>query len=98
MEPGRRTVGSARVSLLLYLGPAVSVSGAAVLLGEHVTLATIAGGALILGRSSGQLHCPPAPTRAPSASCRPLPSVLEELSTLLAGSPASREIPDVRQP
>ena len=27
-----------------------------------------------------------------------LPSVLEELSTLLAGSPASREIPDVRQP
>ena len=27
-----------------------------------------------------------------------LPSVLEELSTLLAGWPASREIPDVRQP
>ena len=27
-----------------------------------------------------------------------LPSVLEELSTLFAGSPASREIPDVRQP
>jgi drug/metabolite transporter (DMT)-like permease len=41
-------VGSARVSLLLYLEPVVSVSGAAVFLGEHVTLAMIAAGLLIL--------------------------------------------------
>ena len=40
--------GTARVSLLLYLEPAVSVLGAAVFLGEHVTLATLAGGLLIL--------------------------------------------------
>jgi drug/metabolite transporter (DMT)-like permease len=40
--------GSTRVSLLLYLEPAVSVLGAVALLGEHVTLATIAGGLLIL--------------------------------------------------
>jgi drug/metabolite transporter (DMT)-like permease len=42
------TAGSTRVSLLLYLEPAVSVLGAVALLGEHVTLATIAGGLLIL--------------------------------------------------
>lgn len=42
------SIGSTRVSLLLYLEPAVSVLGAIVLLGEHVTLATIAGGLLIL--------------------------------------------------
>jgi drug/metabolite transporter (DMT)-like permease len=40
--------GTTRVSLLLYLEPAVSVVGAIVFLGEHVTLATIAGGMLIL--------------------------------------------------
>jgi drug/metabolite transporter (DMT)-like permease len=40
--------GSTRVSLLLYLEPAVSVLGALVFLGEHLTLATIAGGLLIL--------------------------------------------------
>jgi drug/metabolite transporter (DMT)-like permease len=40
--------GTSRVSLLLYLEPVVSVAGAVVLLGEHLTLATIAGGALIL--------------------------------------------------
>jgi drug/metabolite transporter (DMT)-like permease len=40
--------GTTRVSLLLYLEPAVSVAGAIALLGEHITLATIAGGVLIL--------------------------------------------------
>jgi drug/metabolite transporter (DMT)-like permease len=40
--------GTARVSLLLYLEPAVSVVGAAVFLGERVSAATIGGGALIL--------------------------------------------------
>jgi drug/metabolite transporter (DMT)-like permease len=37
-----------RVSLLLYLEPAVSVLGAAVFLGERVTLVMVAGGLLIL--------------------------------------------------
>jgi len=41
-------VGSTRVSLLLYLEPAVSVLGAVALLGERLTVATIAGGLLIL--------------------------------------------------
>lgn len=41
-------IGSTRVSLLLYFEPAVSVLGAVVLLGERVTVATIAGGLLIL--------------------------------------------------
>ena len=40
--------GTARVSLLLYLEPAVSVAGAVILLGERVGPATIAGGLLIL--------------------------------------------------
>jgi len=40
--------GSARASLLLYLEPVVSVGGAALFLGEHVTLAKIAVGLLIL--------------------------------------------------
>ena len=40
--------GTTRVSLLLYLEPVVSVLGALIFLGEHVTLATIAGGLLIL--------------------------------------------------
>ena len=40
--------GTARVSLLLYLEPAVSVVGAAVFLGERVGAVTIGGGALIL--------------------------------------------------
>jgi drug/metabolite transporter (DMT)-like permease len=40
--------GAARVSLLLYLEPAVSVLGAVIFLGEQVTLLTIAGGLLIL--------------------------------------------------
>lgn len=39
--------GTARISLLLYLEPAVSVLGAVAFLGEHVTLAVIAGGLLI---------------------------------------------------
>ena len=37
-----------RVSLLLYLEPAVSVAGSAVLLGEHVSLVMIGGGLLIV--------------------------------------------------
>jgi len=40
--------GTARVSLLLYLEPVVSVLGAAVFLGERVKPVTIAGGLLIL--------------------------------------------------
>ena len=40
--------GTARVSTLLYLEPAVSVAGAVTLLGERVGPATIAGGLLIL--------------------------------------------------
>ena len=40
--------GTTRVSLLLYLEPVVSVAGAVVLLGEHLTLTAVAGGALIL--------------------------------------------------
>jgi drug/metabolite transporter (DMT)-like permease len=40
--------GVARVSLLLYLEPAVSLLGAAVFLGERVTLVMIGGGLLIL--------------------------------------------------
>lgn len=42
------TGGAARVSLLLYLEPVVSVLGAVIFLGEHVTLVTMAGGLLIL--------------------------------------------------
>lgn len=40
--------GTARVSLLLYVQPVVSVLGAVAFLGEHLSLATIAGGVLIL--------------------------------------------------
>jgi drug/metabolite transporter (DMT)-like permease len=40
--------GTARVSLLLYLEPVVSVLGAVALLGEHPTPATITGGLLVL--------------------------------------------------
>lgn len=40
--------GAARVSLLLYLEPAVSVAGAVIFLGERVGMATIAGGLLIV--------------------------------------------------
>jgi drug/metabolite transporter (DMT)-like permease len=42
------SAGAARVSLLLYLEPAVSVLGAVAFLGERVTLLMIAGGLLIL--------------------------------------------------
>jgi len=51
--------GAARVSLLLYLEPVVSVLGAAVFLGERVGLVTLGGGALILAGvavASGQGH------------------------------------------
>ncbi|HEV2451873.1 MAG TPA: DMT family transporter [Streptosporangiaceae bacterium] len=40
--------GSTRVSLLLYLEPVVSVLGAVILLGEHLTATTVAGGVVIL--------------------------------------------------
>jgi drug/metabolite transporter (DMT)-like permease len=40
--------GVTQVSLLLYLEPVVSVAGAAVFLGERVSLLMIGGGALIL--------------------------------------------------
>jgi drug/metabolite transporter (DMT)-like permease len=40
--------GTTRVSMLLYLEPAVSVLGAVAFLGEDVTMVTIAGGLLIL--------------------------------------------------
>jgi drug/metabolite transporter (DMT)-like permease len=42
------SLGSTRVSLLLYLEPVVSVSGAAVLLGEPVTALMIGAGLLIM--------------------------------------------------
>jgi len=42
------TGGATRVSLLLYLEPVVSVLGAVIFLGEHLTLVTMAGGLLIL--------------------------------------------------
>lgn len=41
-------IGSTKASLLLYLEPAVSVLGGLALLGERLTVAVIAGGALIL--------------------------------------------------
>src|SRR5260370_463485 len=41
--------GAARVSLLLYLEPVVSVLGAAVCLGERVTAVPVGGGVLIMG-------------------------------------------------
>jgi drug/metabolite transporter (DMT)-like permease len=40
--------GSARAGLLLYLEPVVGVAGAVVLLGEHLSAAMAAGGALIM--------------------------------------------------
>jgi drug/metabolite transporter (DMT)-like permease len=40
--------GSTRVSLLLYLEPLVSVVSAVLLLGEHLSVRTVAGGALVL--------------------------------------------------
>jgi drug/metabolite transporter (DMT)-like permease len=63
--------GATRVSLLLYLEPVVSVLGAVIFLGEHVTLVTIAGGVLILaGVAVASIrHGSPCPRRkAPSRS------------------------------
>ena len=40
--------GAARVSLLLYLEPVVSVLGAMVFLGERATAAVLAGGLLVI--------------------------------------------------
>jgi drug/metabolite transporter (DMT)-like permease len=64
--------GSARVSLLLYLEPAVSVAGAVVLLGEHLTLAMIGGALLILAGVGAAGHAlpaaPPSPPRPPGSA------------------------------
>ncbi len=60
--------GTARVSLLLYLEPVVSVIGAVVLLGEHLGLATIAGGALILAGVAAASSALARPARSPKAS------------------------------
>ena len=65
--------GTTRVSLLLYLEPAVSVAGAIVLLGEHLTLTTVAGGALILaGVAASSIARPRQPGRRqpPAAAVR----------------------------
>jgi drug/metabolite transporter (DMT)-like permease len=64
--------GSARVSLLLYLEPVVSVAGAAILLGEHLTLAMIGGGLLIMAgvAAAGQAlpAAPQSPPRPPGSA------------------------------
>lgn len=57
--------GTTRVSLLLYLEPAVSVAGAILLLGEHLTLAAVAGGALILAGVAASSMARPRRTHAP---------------------------------
>ena len=58
--------GTTRVSLLLYLEPVVSVLGALIFLGEHVTLATIAGGLLILaGVAAARIAQPPSEPPVP---------------------------------
>jgi drug/metabolite transporter (DMT)-like permease len=59
--------GTARVSLLLYLEPVVSVLGAAVFLGERVSAVTAGGGALILaGVAVASARRVPSRTPAPS--------------------------------
>ena len=57
--------GTTRVSLLLYLEPAVSVAGAIVLLGEHLTLTMVAGGALILAGVAASSIARPRRAHAP---------------------------------
>ena len=57
--------GTTRVSLLLYLEPAVSVAGAIVLLGEHLTLTAVAGGALILAGVAASSIARPRRAHAP---------------------------------
>jgi drug/metabolite transporter (DMT)-like permease len=60
--------GTTRVSLLLYFEPVVSVAGAVAFLGEHLTLATIAGGVLILaGVATSTLTRPPGSPGPPRA-------------------------------
>jgi drug/metabolite transporter (DMT)-like permease len=75
--------GTSRMSLLLYLEPAVSVLGAVTLLGEHVTVAMIAGGLLILaGVATAGSARPPSPrphgrsrrAGAPAPPTGPVPS------------------------
>jgi drug/metabolite transporter (DMT)-like permease len=59
--------GTSRVSLLLYLEPVVSVTGAVALLGEHVTVAMIGAGALILAGVALASAGIPAEAAAPAA-------------------------------
>lgn len=66
------SAGTTRISLLLYLEPAVSVLGAVAFLGEHVTLTTIAGGLLILAGLAAASTTQPRPTTA--APCRQRPA------------------------
>ena len=68
------TDGASRVSMLLYLEPAVSVVAASFFLGEHITLALAGGGLLILaGVAIASTNRPSAPSdRSLTAAERPL--------------------------
>jgi drug/metabolite transporter (DMT)-like permease len=77
--------GTTRVSLLLYLEPVVSVTGAVALLGEHLTLAAIAGGVLILAGVTASTIT--RPVRAPG---RGLPGRGDTRSVRSAGESAAR--------
>jgi drug/metabolite transporter (DMT)-like permease len=67
--------GAARVGLLLYLEPAVSVLGAAVFLRERITLVIIGGGLLILAgvatAATGGIHGPAVSPDGLAHSCGP---------------------------
>ncbi len=66
--------GATRVSLLLYLEPAVSVLGAVALLGERLSAAAIAGGLLILaGVATAGTARLAGPAADPGADVRGLP-------------------------
>jgi hypothetical protein len=60
--------GTSRVSLLLYLEPAVSVAGALVVLGEHLTLTAVAGGALVLAGVAASSIARPSRAHGPGLS------------------------------
>ncbi len=89
--------GVTRVSLLLYLEPVVSVVGAAVFLGERVTLVMIGGGLLILagvavsgtGRDMPPLERAVTPSWAsPRPSWPRRPSAVSAASRTVAGGAA----------
>jgi drug/metabolite transporter (DMT)-like permease len=63
--------GTARVSLLLYLEPVVSVAAAAALLGERVTLTMIAAGLLILAGVAAAGAAPPVRREQPESQGQP---------------------------